>query len=125
VSYDEWDSQFQELFDDLPGADYLTDGESSHAEILFETGFTHTAEEYESMGLSPDDVAAIREEFFEYMGIDTGDFDWEGWREAMGYDLLYRRDQVARVSRWGGMVPTLTLVYTNRASCVERGFMEF
>ena len=26
-----------------------------------------------------------RNQFFEEMGIDPRDFDWEGWREAMGY----------------------------------------
>lgn len=26
-----------------------------------------------------------RNEFFESIGLDPRDFDWEGWREAMGY----------------------------------------
>lgn len=86
MAYDEWDSQFQDFFDEIPGTDYLDDQESDYAETLFEAGFTHTAEEYESMGLSEDAVQAIRDEFFEYMGLEEYEFDWEGWREAMGYE---------------------------------------
>jgi hypothetical protein len=26
-----------------------------------------------------------RDEFFERLGIDPRDFDWQGWREVMGY----------------------------------------
>lgn len=87
MAYDDWDSQFQEVFDNLPGADYLSSEESDYAETLFEAGFTHTKDEYDAMGLSPDDVGAIRDEFYSYMGwADSGAFDWEGWREAMGYE---------------------------------------
>lgn len=86
MAYDDWDSQFQDFFDEIPGTDYLNSEESSYAEALFDTGFTHTAEEYEAMGLSEDAVQAIRDEFFEYMGLEEYEFDWEGWREAMGYE---------------------------------------
>lgn len=82
----DWDDSFQELFDEIPGTGYLEDFEVSHVEALFEAGFTHSAAEYEAMGFTEDDVQAIREEFFDYMGIDAADFDWEGWREAMGYE---------------------------------------
>lgn len=82
----DWDGSFQALFDDIPGTGYLEDHEVGHVEALFEAGFTHTAAEYEAMGFSEDDVQAIREEFFDYLGIDEADFDWEGWREAMGYE---------------------------------------
>jgi hypothetical protein len=83
---DDWDGQFQDLWDHTPGIGHLESYEQSHVEALFEAGFTHHAEEYESMGLTPDQVEAIREEFFDYMGLDESDFDWEGWREAMGYE---------------------------------------
>lgn len=86
MAYDDWDSQFQDFFDEIPGTDYLDDQEESIVEALFEAGFTHTAEEYEAMGMSEDEVQAIRDEFFEYMGLEDYEFDWEGWREAMGYE---------------------------------------
>lgn len=86
MAYDDWDSSFQDFFDEIPGTDFLEDYEVGHVEALYEAGFTHTSEEYDAMGLDPDAVQAIREEFFEYMGIDEYQFDWEGWREAMGYE---------------------------------------
>jgi hypothetical protein len=86
MAYDEWDSPFQDFFDEIPGTDYLDDDEQRIVEALFEEGFTHTAEEYEAMGLSEDEVQAIRDEFFDYMGLEEYEFDWEGWREAMGYE---------------------------------------
>lgn len=86
AGYDDWSDEFQDLWDSLPSADYIEDYERGHVEALFEAGFMHTAEEYDALGLSEDDVAAIREEFFDYLGMDEADFDWEGWREAMGYD---------------------------------------
>jgi hypothetical protein len=86
VAYDDWDSQFHGVFDNVPGADYLSSEEHRYAESLFEAGFTHTGAEYERMGMSEDAVQAIRDEYFDFMGIDAHDFDWEGWREAMGYE---------------------------------------
>lgn len=86
MAYDDWDSQYQDVFDATPGADYLSSEESSYAEALFEAGFTHTGAEYDAMGYTEDQVQAIRDEYFEFMGIDAGQFDWEGWREAMGYE---------------------------------------
>jgi hypothetical protein len=86
MAYEDWDSQFQSAFDNVPGADYLSSEESRYAEALFEAGFTHTSAEYESMGLSEDEVQAIRDEFFDYMGINAAGFDWQEWREAMGYE---------------------------------------
>lgn len=86
MAFDDWGDPFQDLWDSTPGTGALEDWEVAHVEALFEAGFTHTAEEYEAMGLSEDQVDAIRAELFDYMGMDEGDFDWEGWREAMGYE---------------------------------------
>jgi hypothetical protein len=86
AGYEEWDPSFQDVWDSTPGTGDLESYEESHAEALFEVGFTHTSEEYEAMGYSEDDVAAIREEFFDYMGLEDWQFDWDGWREAMGYE---------------------------------------
>lgn len=86
MAFSDWDDSFQDVYDAIPGTGYLEDYETSHVEALFEAGFTHTGAEYEAMGFSEDDVQAIRDEFFDYLGIDAADFDWEGWREAMGYE---------------------------------------
>lgn len=86
MAYEEWSDEFQDLWDHTPGTDALESFEEGHAETLFEAGFTHSWDELESMGMTPEDIYAIREEFFDYMGLEEADFDWEGWREAMGYD---------------------------------------
>jgi hypothetical protein len=89
VSYDDWSRQFQELYETTPGIADLEEWETLHVAALFEAGFTHTAAEYDREGLDPSEVEAIRAEFFTYMGL--GDdarsplFDWEEWREALGY----------------------------------------
>lgn len=89
MPYDDWSPQFQGLYDSTPGVADVEPWEASHVEALFEAGFTHRGSEYESEGLTPSDVEAIRSEFFIYMGL--GDdaqsplFDWDDWREAMGY----------------------------------------
>lgn len=80
------DTPFNELFYEIPQVGYLDASEERTARTLFEEGFTHHATEYDAAGLDPAQVAAIREEFFDLVGIDEADFDWEGWREAMGYE---------------------------------------
>lgn len=90
MAYDDWQSSFQELYDDVPGMATAYNEDSTfdpgRAEALFEVGFTMHADELEANGYSQNDVNAIREEFFDYMGIDERDFDWQDWREAMGYN---------------------------------------
>lgn len=51
----------------------------------FETGFLTRTED----DVSADERAQAREEFFEwmaYLGYDANDFDWEAWKEWMGYE---------------------------------------
>lgn len=90
MSYGEWEEPFQELYDDVPGMatayEHDDNFDSRYAETLFEVGFTMHSDELEAAGYSQDDVQAIREEFFDYMGIDEADFSWSDWREAMGYE---------------------------------------
>ena len=90
MAYDDWEGPFRELYDSVPGmaTAYETDThfDPGYAEALFEVGFTMHADELTAAGYSEDDVSAIREEFFDYMGIDDRDFDWQEWREVMGYD---------------------------------------
>lgn len=95
MAWDDWSDAFLDVYEATPGIADLEDWETGHVEALYEAGFTHSAEEYEAMGLSEDDVAAIREEFFDYLGIDESDFDWEGWREAMGYELALSGERVS------------------------------
>lgn len=85
MPYEDWDDSFQELYESIPGMNQ-PDVDHGYAESLFETAFTHDAADLEAMGYSEDDIDAIRDAFFDYMGLDSSDFDWEGWREAMGYD---------------------------------------
>ena len=85
MSYDQWDDQFQELFNDVPGIDQ-PDVDLQYAAALFEAAFTHDAIELDALGYSEDAVEAMRQEFFDYMGIDWSDFGWDEWREAMGYE---------------------------------------
>jgi hypothetical protein len=82
VAYDDWDSEFQEVWDDIPGTSYLTDEEIDTAQDLYEAGFTHHSDE---VGYDSDDVKEARYDFFEYMGLEYDDFPWDEWQEAMGY----------------------------------------
>ena len=86
MPYEDWSDEFQDNYENIPGIADLEPWEERHVEALYEAGFTHDAFELEAMGLSEDEVQAIRDEFFDYLGIDAADFDWEGWREAMGYE---------------------------------------
>lgn len=87
MPYDDWEPSFQDMFDSIPGMGE-PDVDLGYAEALFETAWTHDAAELDAMGYDPDEVDAIRDAFYDYMGIDASDFDWDGWREAMGYDLV-------------------------------------
>ena len=86
MPYSDWSDSFQELFDATPGTDALEDHEQGYAEDVFDLAFGYTSAEYDAMGYSPDQVDDFRQEFFDYMGMDERDFDWEGWREALGYE---------------------------------------
>jgi hypothetical protein len=83
VAYDDWDAEFQDVWDDVPGIPYFREYEQNIAEELFERGFTHHAGEE---GYDRDDARAAREEFFEFTGLPEELFPWDEWRDAMGYD---------------------------------------
>jgi hypothetical protein len=86
MAYGDWDNAFQENYDHIPGTDHIEPDLEAYAELLYEQGFTHSADELDRLGISEDDVQFARDEFFDFLGIDQADFDWEGWREAMGYE---------------------------------------
>ena len=81
MAYRDWDSDFKDIFDQIPGVDYLSSQERAYAEALFEEGFMYSAEQYEEKGLSPEAVEFLREEFWDYMYLPPEEFDWEAWRE--------------------------------------------
>jgi hypothetical protein len=86
VAYDDWPEEFQEVWDNLERTDAFEGKSASqveYAEYMFEEGFMHYAGEQ-----SPMDTEFARDEFFDLIGLEYEEyFDWEGWREAMGYDL--------------------------------------
>jgi hypothetical protein len=81
MAYEDWMPEFQQIWD-LSPADELNPRERVDAEELFEEGFmTYEGE------ARPADIQAARELFFEMMGEEYESyFDWQGWREAMGYE---------------------------------------
>lgn len=84
MAYDDWPVEFQELWDSIP-ADFsdMSASEYEYTEFMFEEGF----QRYEDEKLAPDDIAFARAEFFDMIGEEYEDFfDWDGWREAMGYE---------------------------------------
>lgn len=84
MAYDDWTPEFQDLWENLP-ADYgdLTQEQLDYAEFMFEEGFMNYQGEQ-----SPIDTDFARQEFFDMFGPEVeGSFDWQGWREAMGYEL--------------------------------------
>jgi hypothetical protein len=74
--------EFQEVWENLDvNYSELTTEEQDYVEWLFEEGFQRYHGE-----ISPADMAWARQEFFDMTGLDDETFDWQGWREAMGYE---------------------------------------
>lgn len=82
AGYDDWDAEFQGVWQDIPGIPYFRDYERDIAEGLFERGFMQHSDDsnYDSA-----DAKLAREEFFEFTGLPEELFPWDDWREAMGY----------------------------------------
>jgi hypothetical protein len=77
----------QDFFGQISGTEFFDSrADERMAQDLFAVGFGYTAAEYDQMGIDPDAVHAAREDFFDFMGLEYEDFDWEGWREEMGYE---------------------------------------
>lgn len=82
MAYGDWMPEFQDLWENMPVGE-LDQGQYDLAEYMFEEGFmTYHGES------PPEDIAYAREVLGELLGEDYFDnfFDWEGWREAMGYE---------------------------------------
>ena len=84
MAYDDWPSEFQEVWDDLNlDLSDMSASDREYTEFMFEEGF----QRYEDEKLHPDDISFARSEFFDMIGEEYEDFfDWQEWREAMGYD---------------------------------------
>lgn len=83
MAYEDWPPEFQEVWDELPvDFENMSVSQIEYTEYMFEEGFMHYSGE-----VSYEDIAFARQEFFEMIGEEYEDFfDWDGWREAMGYD---------------------------------------
>jgi len=84
VAYDDWPEEFQDIWDSIPSTSELSGSEYESAEFFFEEGFMT----YEDEKIGVDDISFARDQFFDILGIDEWEdiFDWDGWREAMGYE---------------------------------------
>jgi hypothetical protein len=70
--YDQNDVAGFDMFDRIPGTEYLDYDEYHEAFDLFYAGFVESGGD--------------REAFFDYMNMSDRDFPWEDWREWMGYE---------------------------------------
>jgi len=68
-----------DVWDHVPGIDYLNDTETETAFFYFNEGWLMDSN-------SEDDRVIAREYFFEYMNMSDLDFPWEAWAEAVGYE---------------------------------------
>jgi hypothetical protein len=84
VSFRDWSEEDKEAFDEriytdiynnIEGVLYLNDEQADQAEALFDAGWL-TFGEY-----SKEQLDAIRDEFFDLVGLDEEDFDWVTYRD--------------------------------------------
>jgi hypothetical protein len=64
-----------DMFERLPGVEFLETDERQQAFELFNEGFVVEGSSLES-----------REAFLDFMGMEDEDFPWEDWRDWMGYE---------------------------------------
>jgi hypothetical protein len=78
-SYEEYSKYYEnneeagfDMFDRLPGTEFLNEEERAEAFELFYEGFVESGGD--------------RDAFLDYMGLEESDFPWEDWLEWMGYE---------------------------------------
>lgn len=85
MSFRDWDEEeyndfhdaaFEEIFNNIESISDLDQSQLREAEALFEAGWLTWDDSY-----STDEIYAIRDEFYDLVGMYEEDFDWEGFRE--------------------------------------------
>jgi hypothetical protein len=79
--YIDWESRYQDVYDDIPGIGLLDDYETGPMEQAFYTGFIASTDD-----VGFEERQAAREEFFDLLGLPEEMFPWHEWAEAMGYE---------------------------------------
>lgn len=85
---DDWGESQREFWDSQPTANpiyYEDSNEWERAQEAFQQGWMDDQRKDEHSGVDWSDILAAREEYYEISGTDSEDFDWEAWREFMGY----------------------------------------
>lgn len=89
MSYRDWseydeqefrDNAYERIFNEIPSVSDLSEDDVANAELLFEAGWL-TFGTYDA-----DQLEAIRDEFYDLVGLYPDDFDWVEYREL--YDSV-------------------------------------
>lgn len=78
--------EMQEFFGQIRGTDYIPNSDLAEVRTEWALAFGYHATDYDAMGIDKETVSALRDKFFDYMGLEWDDFPWADWRELMGYD---------------------------------------
>jgi hypothetical protein len=84
ISGDDEGSHFGDFWDSFwntPGVSEMDPAspEFAGAEEVYNTGWVDPT-------VSADEREEARNQYYEMFDMDEGDFDWQSWREAMGYE---------------------------------------
>ena len=77
---------FEDIFNEMAREgffDFLDADGRDDAHEAFLDGFTHHSND---PGYDSTEAMDAREMFWEIVGMDPSEFDWEAWAEAMGYE---------------------------------------
>lgn len=77
MAYQDWDPEARDVFDGIPEVRHTLE-----IEALFEYGWLHIRDQAEP----PEFRDAIRDAFFDALGIPDFEFPWEEWRIWAGYE---------------------------------------
>lgn len=88
---DPWDDLspgLQDIFWETRGTEVLEESglDTRYYQTLYATGWGYHASEYESAGITEDQVTAARQAFLDGLGLPWDRFDWDAWRDEMGYN---------------------------------------
>lgn len=77
MAFQDWDPKAQDIFEGIPNTEH-----DRELEALFEWGWLHIRDNAEP----PEFRDAIRDAFFDAIGVPDWEFPWDEWREWAGYD---------------------------------------